>query len=238
MNTKFVYTAGIVILIIGIIFYFVNAAIPTSEEEPSPHNSTVSSSSSSTFSTPAVSSAIMNDAKHATAVDSVIPVSTSPSSNTVGSNYENLTVSAKSVDILPINDILSSRIALDVNNPNKGAAILETLSYSVFFDNVRLVSADIGAKPEGFVDNLGSVYTIIGNQTITLRDTQPITEEGVSLFNSNGTLLNRDSPNDISTTQATPDSFVINGTFATTLNRGSQAQASEHAFNLQFPLQQ
>ena len=238
MNTKFVYTAGIVILIIGIIFYFVNAVIPSSEEEPSPHNSTVSSSSSSSSSTPAVSSAIMNGAEPNTAVGSVMPVSTSPSSNTVGSNYENLTVSAKSVDILPINDVLSSRIALDVNNPNKGAAILETLSYSIFFDNVRLVSADIGAKPEGFVDNLGSVYTIIGNQTITLRDTQPLTEEGVSLFNSNGTLLNRDSPNDISTTQATSDSFVINGTFATTLNRGSQAQASEHAFNLQFPLQQ
>ena len=236
MNTKLVYTAGIVILIIGIVFYFVNAVIPTSEEEPSPHNSTISSSSTS--STPTISSAIMNDTKPATAVGSVIPVSTSPSSNTVGSNYENLTVSAKSVEILPINDILSSRIALDVHNPNKGAAILETLSYSIFFDNVRLVSADIGAKPEGFVDNLGSFYTIIGNQTITLRDRQPITEEGVSLFNSNGTLLNRDSPNDISATQTTPDSFVINGTFATTLNRGSQAQASEHVFNLQYPLKQ
>jgi hypothetical protein len=233
MNTKFVYTAGIVILIIGIIFYFVNALIPTSEEKPSPHNSTVSSSS-----TPAISSAIMNDADPDIAVGSVMPVSTSPSSNTVGSNYENLTVSAKSVEILPINDVLSSRIALEVHNPNKGAAILETLSYSIFFDNVRLVSADIGAKPEGFVDNLGSVYTIIGNQTITLRDRQPITEEGVSLFNSNGTLLNRAPSNDSSETQTTPDSFVINGTFATTLNRGSQAQASEHAFNMQFPLQQ
>src|SRR5687768_6065425 len=107
MNTKFVYTAGIVILIIGIIFYFVNAVIPTSEEGSSTHNSTVSSSYSSTSSTPAISSAVMDDAKPATAVGSVIPVSTSPSSNTVGSNYENLTVSAKSVDILPINDILS-----------------------------------------------------------------------------------------------------------------------------------
>ena len=236
MNTKFVYTAGIVILIIGIVFYFANALIPASEEEPSPHNSTIPSSTS-TSSTPTISSAIMDEADPATAVGSVMPVSTSPSSNTVGSNYENLTVSAKSVDILPINDVLSSRIALDVHNPNKGAAILEILSYSIFFDNVRLVSADIGAQPEGFVDNLGSVYTIIGNQTITLRDSQPLTEEGVSLFNSNGTLLNRDSPNGISATQTTPDSFVINGTFATTLNRGSQAQASEHAFNLQFPLQ-
>ncbi|MEJ7642395.1 MAG: hypothetical protein WKF36_09415 [Candidatus Nitrosocosmicus sp.] len=231
MNTKFVYTAGIVILIIGIVFYFVNAVVPTSEEEPSPSNSSITS-------TPTISPAILNGAEPEAAVGSVMPVSISPSSNTAGSNYENLTVSAKSVDILPINDILSARIALDVHNPNKGAAILETLSYSVFFDNVRLVSADIGAKPEGFVDNLGSVYTIIGNQTITLKDRQPITEDGVSLFNSNGTVLNRNSANDISATQTTPDSFVINGTFATTLNRGSQSQASEHAFNSQFPLQQ
>ena len=231
MNTKFVYTAGIVILIIGIVFYFVNAVVPISEEEPSPSNSSITST------TPAISSAILNSAEPGSVVGSVMTASISPSSNTVGSNYENLTVSAKSVDILPINDILSAQIALDVHNPNKGAAILETLSYSVFYDNVRLVSADIGAKPEGFVDNLGSVYTIIGNQTITLKDRQPITEEGVSLFNSNGTLLSRDSSNGISAAQTVPDSFVINGTFATTLNRGSQSQASEHAFNLQFPLQ-
>ncbi len=223
MNTKVVYAAGIVILIIGIVFYFVNTGVFTSEE--------------SAQSSP---SPILNDTETDIA-SSVIPVSSSPSSaspsNAIGSNYENLTVLAKSLDILPRNDILTAEIALDVHNPNKGAAILETLSYSIYFDNVRLVSADIGAKPEGFVDSLGSVYTIIGNQTITLRDRQPITEEGVSLFNSNGTLI-RDTNNNVSTTQISSDSIVVNGTFATSLNRGSQTQASEHVFSLQFPLKQ
>jgi len=223
MNTKVVYAAGIVILIIGILSYFVNIGVFTSEE-----------------SIPSSPSPILNDTETGIA-SSVIPVSSSspsPSpSNAIGSNYENLTVLAKSLDILPRNDILTAEIALDVYNPNKGAALLETLSYSIYFDNVRLVSADIGAKPEGFVDSLGSVYTIIGNQTITLKDRQPIIEEGVSLFNSNGTLI-LDTNNNVPTTQNSSDSFVINGTFATSLNRGSQTQASEHVFNLQFPLKQ
>ncbi len=222
MNTKVVYAAGIVILIIGVVFYFVNTDVFTSEKS-------IPSSSSS-------SSTILN-ATETDSASSIVPVSSASSPNAIGSNYENLTVSAKSMDILPINDVPTVQIALDMHNPNKGAAILEALSYSVYFDNVRLVSADIGAKPEGFVDSLASVYTIIGNQTITLRDRQPLTEEGTSLFNSNGSLI-RDSNDNASTTQITPNSFVINGTFATTLNRGSQAQASEHVFNLQYPLKQ
>jgi hypothetical protein len=227
MNTKVVYAAGIVILVIGIVFYFVNTGTFTSEDSPS-------SSLSSTF------SPVLNNTETGS-VNSVIPAASSSSSpsNIVGSNYENLTLSAKYVNISSINDVPTAQIALDVHNPNKGAAILETLSYGIYLEGVRLVSADIGAKPEGFVDSLGSVYTIIGNQTITLRDRQPLTEEGASLFNSNGTIIqnsNYSNNDNDSTTQSTPNSFVINGTFATTLNRGSQAQASEHPFNLQLPV--
>ena len=125
-----------------------------------------------------------------------------------------------------------------VHNPNRGAAILETLSYGIYFDNVRLASADIGSKPEGFIDSLSSVYPIIGNQTITLKDKQPLTSEGNSLFNSNGTLIkNYNSTNsNISKTLIKPNSFVINGTFSTTLARGTESQSSETPFNLQFPL--
>ena len=154
------------------------------------------------------------------------------------SNYDNLTVSMKSVDIVPINNVTYVQIALNVHNPNRGAAILETLSYGIYFDNVRLASADIGSKPQGFIDSLSSVYPIIGNQTITLKDKQPLTSEGNSLFNSNGTLIkNYNSTNsNISKTQIKPNSFVINGTFSTTLARGTQSQSSETPFNLQFPL--
>jgi hypothetical protein len=164
---------------------------------------------------------------------SVVPVS-SASSNAVGSNYENLTVSAKSVEVLTIKGVPTLQIALDVHNPNRGAAILETLSYGVYLDKVRLASSDIGTKPEGFVDSLESVYTIIGNQTITLRDKQPLTEEGVSLFESNGALMQSLSNGTSAQTASGP--FIINGTFATTLNRGSQSQATEQPFSLQYPL--
>jgi hypothetical protein len=247
MNTKVVYAAGIAILMIGIIFYIINSGFFSSEN-------------------PSISS--LNDSKTTpnTVKPTTYQLSSSPSqssSNIVGvadqqgmqnkssipqqqpsqkkistSNYDNLTVSMKSVDIVPINNVTNVQIALNVHNPNRGAAILETLSYGIYFDNVRLASADIGSKPQGFIDSLSSVYPIIGNQTITLKDKQPLTSEGNSLFNSNGTLIkNYNSTNsNISKTQIKPNSFVINGTFSTTLARGTQSQSSETPFNLQFPL--
>lgn len=221
MNTKVVYAAGIVILIIGIVFYFVNTGVSPSGESTSPSSS----------------ASVSNDAE--TGSDGSFVPASSSTPNTVGSNYENLTLSPKSVDILSINDIPTVQIALDVHNPNRGAAILETIRYNVYYDNVKLVSADIGAQPEGFIESMGSVYTIIGDQTITLRDRQPLSEEGISLLNSNGTLIqNSNSSNGAgnnSTTQTTPGPFIINGTFATSLHRGSEAQASDQQFSLQFP---
>jgi hypothetical protein len=248
MNTKVVYAAGIAILMIGIIFYIINSGFFSSE------NPSISSLNNSKT-TP-------NSVKPTTYQLSSSPSPSQSSSNIVGvanqqgiqnkssipqqssqkqvshSNYDNLTVSMKSVDIAPINNVTYVQIALNVHNPNRGAAILETLSYSIYFDNVRLASADIGSKPEGFIDSLSSVYPIIGNQTITLKDKQPLTSEGNSLFNSNGTLIkNYNSTNsNISKAQIKPNSFVINGTFSTTLARGTQSQSSETPFNLQYPL--
>jgi hypothetical protein len=248
MNTKVVYAAGIAILMIGIIFYIINSGFFSSE------NPSISSLNNSKT-TP-------NSVKPTTYQLSSSPSPSQSSSNIVGvanqqgiqnkssipqqssqkqvshSNYDNLTVSMKSVDIVPINNVTYVQIALNVHNPNRGAAILETLSYGIYFDNVRLASADIGSKPEGFIDSLSSVYPIIGNQTITLKDKQPLTSEGNSLFNSNGTLIkNYNSTNsNISKAQIKPNSFVINGTFSTTLARGTQSQSSETPFNLQYPL--
>jgi hypothetical protein len=248
MNTKVVYAAGIAILMIGIIFYIINSGFFSSENpsisslnnskttpntvKPTTYLSSSSSQSSSNIVGVADQQGIQNK--------SSMPQQQQQSSQKKVSlsNYDNLTVSMKSVDIVPINNVTYVQIALNVHNPNRGAAILETLSYGIYFDNVRLASADIGSKPQGFIDSLSSVYPIIGNQTITLKDKQPLTSEGNSLFNSNGTLIkNYNSTNsNISKTQIKPNSFVINGTFSTTLARGTQSQSSETPFNLQFPL--
>jgi hypothetical protein len=251
MNTKVVYAAGIAILMIGIIFYIINSGFFSSE------NPSISSLNKSKTSPSAVKPTTYLSSSPSQSSSNIVGVADqqgiqnksnipqqqssqqqSSQKQVSPSNYDNLTVSMKSVDIVPINNVIYVQIALNVHNPNRGAAILETLSYSIYFDNVRLASADIGSKPQGFIDSLSSVYPIIGNQTITLKDKQPLTSEGNSLFNSNGTLIkNYTSTNsNISKTLIKPNSFVINGTFSTTLARGTQSQSSETPFNLQFPL--
>lgn len=243
MNTKIVYGAGIVILLIGIVFYFMNSGFFSSEK---------SISSSSLFS-PSPSS-LNNSKTSSNAAQPTYQLSSSTSKSnivdpkqqqqssspqqqkqTFSSDYQNLTVSAKSVNIVPLNNVSSLQIALNVHNPNKGAAILETLSYNVYLNNVRLASADIGSKPQGFIDSLSSVYPIIGNQTITLKDQQPLTPEAAALLNSNGTLI-KNSNSNISKASIKSNSYVINGTFSTTLERGTQSQSSETPFSLQFPI--
>ena len=292
MNTKVVYAAGAVLLMIGVVFYFVNSGFlpsdkPESSSTTNSHPVTNTPTTTTTTKSPSISSsAYVNNSKtnnpnvvkpssyqlllslpiYSNTVDSerqilanalhlnqpqqqqqlvkqhqqphlslipTIPLVFAQSS----SNYQNLTVSVKSVKVLNENNVTSLQLALDVHNPNRGAAILETLNYNVFFNNVRLASADIGAKPQGFVDSLGSVYPIIGNQTITLKDTQPLTPEGSSLFDSNGHLINNSSLKNISKSQKMPTNFyLVNGTFSTTLDRGTQSQSSETPYSLKFPL--
>ena len=152
MNTKVVYAAGIVILIIGIAFYFINSGFfPSENSVPSANNSkantnvkTVESSSPSSNSNIAVSGQESSKSNP--------NQNQQPQQKKVSSNYDNLIIGVKSVDIVPVNDVPKLQISFSVYNPNRGAAILETLTYGVYYDNVRLVSADIGSKPEGFID--------------------------------------------------------------------------------------
>ncbi len=240
MNTKVVYAAGIVILMIGIIFYIINSGFFSSENPISSLNNSKTSPSAvkpTSYQLSPSGSNIVGADQQGIKNKPNLQQPSSPQNkiSSSSSNYENLTVSMKSLDVVPIDNVTYVQIALNVHNPNRGAAILETLSYGVYFNNMRLASADIGAKPQGFIDSLSSVYPIIGNQTITLKDKQPLTSEGSVLYNSNGTLINNYTSN-ISKAQSKSNSYIINGTFSTTLARGTQSQSSETPFNLQFPL--
>jgi len=280
MNTKVVYAAGIAILMIGIIFYFIDSGFFTYEKPPPPPSSYTNidpaMTSSSTFvnnnnttTTTAIGKTVVKPTSYqsfeslsplniedfgkqlvvyvpklkqpqssSSSSFSSIPIVSAQSTNkkTPSTNYENLTVSVKSVGVVPENNVKSLQIALNVHNPNIGSAILETLSYNVYLNNTRLASADFGTKPEGFIDSLSSVYPIIGNQTITLKDKQPLTPEGNSLFNSNGVLINGSKSNASKPQNPSSNFYIVNGTFSTTLTRGIQSQSSETPFNLQFPI--
>src|SRR6185503_6584112 len=162
MNTKVVYAAGIGLLMIGIIFYFIDSGFFTYEKPPSPPSSSytnidpamTSSSSSSTFvnnnntTTTAIGKTVVKPTSYqsfeslsplniedfgkqlvvyvpklkqpqSSSSFSSIPIVSAQSTNkkTPSTNYENLTVSVKSVGVVPENNVKSLQIALNVHNP-------------------------------------------------------------------------------------------------------------------------
>ena len=148
-------------------------------------------------------------------------------------NSQNLSLSVNSVKVLPVNNESRLETVFKVYNPNRGSAILETVTYNVYLDNVRIGSGDVGSRTEGFVDSLESVYPIIGNQSIIIRDTESLTEDANSLFDSQGKMVAANADNSNSSTS---QAYNVNGTYFYTLNRGSDAQVRENEFNFQYPL--
>lgn len=220
MNTRVIYAVGLGIIVIGVVFYLFNIGFlsQNSESDNNPESEVNGTNDISTQ--PNQSSA------------SGSPETTGLTPQQL--NSQNLSLSVDSVKVVQVNNESQLETVFNVYNPNKGAAILETVTYNVYLDNVRIGSGDVGSRTEGFVDSLESVYTIIGNQSIVLRDREPLTEDGTSLFDSQGQILSAttDSSNSSTTSQA----YDVNGTYFYTLNRGSEAQVREHSFNFQYPL--
>jgi hypothetical protein len=60
----------------------------------------------------------------------------------------------------------------DVHNPNRSTAILETIHYLLYVGQFQMTTGDIGVSPEGFVSGQENTFPIVGNTTVTLKDTQ------------------------------------------------------------------
>lgn len=217
MNTRIIYAVGGGIIIIGVVFYLLfNFGFLA--QNPSLNDPL----------TPALNT------NQSTSTESNQVASVSDENNQLSPqqlNNQNLSLSVNSVRVVPVNDELRLEVSFNAYNPNRGAAILETVSYNVYLDNLRIGSGDVGTRTEGFVDSLESVYTIIGNQTIVLRDREPLTEEASTMFDSQGNLTD-----ELSNSSSSLKEFNINGTYFYTLNRGSDAQVREHSFNSHYPL--
>jgi len=81
----------------------------------------------------------------------------------------NLTLSIKDVVVKKLDDKTASvQVIFDAYNPNRSTAILETIQYSVYVGQFRMVGGDIGASPEGMVSSQAGSFTIVGNSTIML----------------------------------------------------------------------
>lgn len=219
MNTRIIYAVGIGIIIIGVVFYLFNIGFLPQNSESNNMPESVGNGT--------------NDVSSQSNLSSSSGSAETTELTPQQLNSQNLSLSVNSVKIVPVSNESRMEVVFNAYNPNKGTAILETVTYNVYLDNLRVSSGDIGSRTEGFVDSLEGVYTIIGNQTIVLRDREPLTEDATSLFDSQGKLVGAKAVNSNSYTS---QAYDVNGTYFYTLNRGSEAQVREHEFNFQYPL--
>ena len=119
-------------------------------------------------------------------------------------------------------NIAEIQVVFDAYNPNMGTVILEAIQYNVFVDNMRVISGDIGEKPEGFVASQEGIYPIIGNGTVTLKDVQTVERND----------LNAAIWDKVANGRA---NYIINGTYSYKQTSSFQATGGDMEFNLTFP---
>lgn len=112
-------------------------------------------------------------------------------------------------------------IIFNVFNPNKGTIMLESISYNVYSNSTRIVSGDIGNRPEGFVDTQDSIFPIIGNGTLILKDKRIIEN------NNNLNLSQISENNKIS-------EFLVNGSYFFKQTGSFQSTGGEQTFNINY----
>jgi hypothetical protein len=138
-------------------------------------------------------------------------------------NIEPIKLSVNNVSANQTADnIAKIQVVFDAYNPNMGTVILEAIRYNVFVENMRVISGDIGEKPEGFVASQEGIYPIIGNGTITLKDAQIVERN-----NMNGIIWNKVVDGSAS--------YVINGTYSYKQTSSFQATGGDMEFKLTFP---
>jgi hypothetical protein len=106
--------------------------------------------------------------------------------------------------------------------PNKITIMVESISYNVYSNSTRIVSGDIGQRPEGFIDSQDSIFPVIGNGTLILKDKKMID-------------TNRDlNLSQIATNNGTSQ-FFVNGTYFFKQTSSFQSTGGEQEFSIVYP---
>jgi hypothetical protein len=112
-------------------------------------------------------------------------------------------------------------IKFNVFNPNKGTVILESISYNVYSNSTRIASGDIGRRPEGLVDSQDSIFPVIGNGTLLLKDNK--------IIQTNKDLNMSQIANNINNSN-----FVVNGSYFYKQTGSFQSTGGEQQFRLNY----
>jgi hypothetical protein len=113
-------------------------------------------------------------------------------------------------------------IIFDVFNPNKGTVILESISYNVYSNSTKVASGDIGKRPEGLVDSQDSIFPVIGNGTLILKDKkiiQPTKDLNLSQIANNVNI----------------SKFLVNGSYFYKQTGSFQSTGGEQEFSINYP---
>lgn len=115
------------------------------------------------------------------------------------------------------------QITFNAYNPNRNTAILETVHYTIYVDDIRMTSGDIGVSPQGFVASQGGIFPIVANSTVALKDSR-------TAVKSNLTAAAWDQM------VAGAAQYRVDGTYAYKLTgTGFQFTAGEKEFSMTFP---
>lgn len=73
-------------------------------------------------------------------------------------------------------------LAFKLSNPNPRAMIVQTMDYQLFETNYseteQITGGEIGSRPEGMVEFGSNYYTLLGENSIILRDSKTIKNSG------------------------------------------------------------
>ena len=114
----------------------------------------------------------------------------------VGTQLKSLEVDLDDISVTKISERSATiEIAFKISNPNNRSMIVQVMDYQLFetgySDTEQISGGQIGNRPEGMVEFGSNYYTLLGNNSITLRDTITLKNTGNTpdLWNSleNGT---------------------------------------------------
>jgi hypothetical protein len=143
--------------------------------------------------------------------------------NNIPKDIEPVKLSVKNIIPKPINNNSSNmQILFEAYNPTRSTVLLEAIHYNIFLNDTRLVSGDIGTKPEGFVASQEGVFPIVSNSTTTLKDMQVLKLNNKITDRWKDILGNKSR-------------YIINGTYSYAQTSSLESNAADKDFNFTFP---
>ncbi len=113
----------------------------------------------------------------------VIPTPGDPSQTRNAPQAQPIRIELEDLSISKISErAVTIELAFKLSNPNPRAVIVQTMDYQLFetgySDTEQITGGEIGSRPEGMLEFGSNYYTLLGENSITLRDSKTIRNSG------------------------------------------------------------